>query len=457
MKYTGALYIGIFFCLFSAVVSAKSYEKVILKSGTILEGYISVQHPGKDLIFSSEKAIVCIPSNKIQTITNHEWNLSSLSKEWKQWADENQIAVKIVNGNRYLVLSDIELIDRLKTKNDTVAVDDSTMSISDMNLSAPDSTLHASEKPTIDILNGDIIPQKVFIIEKGVVIKYLDFTPNLYTLKWSDVRMIERERRSNTELSGLIDVITLRSGEEYKGQVIGQIPGEQIRLLKNDGIIEVIDPMQIASQKKIALNPEQDLFEQAPLLDIVYTKQGDMLKGIIVEQNYGSDKVKSYLRIEDKSGNIQRKNNDLIIEMNKEKNPSFNPIDDVVIKDNEILANRKSTTFAVIKENGNILIVDTASKATVLKADSIGNKLIVETIDSQSNRNIILLKLTKLFIKGSGLCDIFSYEDLLTKGIHSNKTSVSVNKTLKMEYPISTGNYILYKPNEKKAILLFIK
>lgn len=32
---------------------AEPYETVVLKNGSVLEGYISVQHPGKDIILNS--------------------------------------------------------------------------------------------------------------------------------------------------------------------------------------------------------------------------------------------------------------------------------------------------------------------------------------------------------------------------------------------------------------------
>lgn len=34
---------------------AEPYETVVLKNGSVLEGYISVQHPGKDIIFFCRK------------------------------------------------------------------------------------------------------------------------------------------------------------------------------------------------------------------------------------------------------------------------------------------------------------------------------------------------------------------------------------------------------------------
>lgn len=51
---------------------------------------------------------------------------------------------------------------------------------------------------------------------------------------------------------------------------------------------------------------------------------------------------------------------------------------DVIVGKGEILVNRKESAKAVIEKQEGLLIVDTASRATVLSADSIGGMLIVE-------------------------------------------------------------------------------
>lgn len=153
---------------------------------------------------------------------------------------------------------------------------------------------------------------------KGEVIKYLDFTPNSYYLDWKDIQAIKRAPRATTDLTGLIDVVALRTGEKYEGQIIEQIPGERIRLLKNDGIVEVINAGQIAFQQKKKLNPNQSLFEQSPLLDVVCIKK-DEDTGIIVEQNYGGEKEPGYLLIQNERGDILRRNSITVTETRKKR------------------------------------------------------------------------------------------------------------------------------------------
>lgn len=50
---------------------AEPYETVVLKNGSVLEGYISVQHPGKDIIFFAEKATVYIPVKQVKLSLIH--------------------------------------------------------------------------------------------------------------------------------------------------------------------------------------------------------------------------------------------------------------------------------------------------------------------------------------------------------------------------------------------------
>lgn len=50
----------------------RTYETVVLKNGSVLEGYISVQHPGKDIIFFAEKATVYIPVKQVKSVLEYD-------------------------------------------------------------------------------------------------------------------------------------------------------------------------------------------------------------------------------------------------------------------------------------------------------------------------------------------------------------------------------------------------
>ena len=390
---------------------AEPYETVVLKNGSVLEGYISVQHPGKDIIFFAEKATVYIPVKQVKSVLEYDIEIETLSDPWKAWVGDNPLLVKTVRGSKFLQMTDIILVET--AENDTVVLDSAVV----------------RETNTPLYSNWNVVPRKVRILEKGEVIKYLDFTPNSYYLDWKDIQAIKRAPRATTDLTGLIDVVALRTGEKYEGQIIEQIPGERIRLLKNDGIVEVI---------VVCIKKDEDT-------------------GIIVEQNYGGEKEPGYLLIQNERGDILRRNSIAVTETRKKANPDYKPLTDVIVGKGEILVNRKESAKAVIEKQEGLLIVDTASRATVLSADSIGGMLIVEKQNESSAYRPILLKLVLMKVKGKGFCNVFTYEDLVTNGVHPQESVVSVNGTLKLSYAVGKGKYILYDPQGQSGIFLSIE
>lgn len=424
------IYLGIILSLFCGIGLSKPYEKVILKNGTQLEGYISVQHPGKEIVFIAEKAIVCIPFAKVESIVDHDVELSSLSDGWQSWIKDNPAAIKEENGKNYLVLSDIILL-----ANDTLVVERDSFK-------------------TVD--NGrDMFPHDVRILEKGGTIKYLDFSKALYNITWDDILMIRRYERSSLDLTGIVDVVELHSGNVLEGQIIEQILGKQVRLKGNDGVVNVIDLEQIAVQKKKKLNVNQSLLEQSPLLEIVCTKQGKKITGVIVEQAYDKEQ-EDYLLIEEENGTIVRESSGNVTEIRKVLNPNYRLLTDILVKKDEIWINRQKGERAIIEEDGSVMIVGDESIPIVIHTRSSQDTLIVEQQDNADNRDILLLKLIPVEIKRKGDCYVFTYEDLVTRSSKPFMVEVSVNKTLKMSYLVSEGHYVLYKPRKKTAFYLVV-
>ena len=92
-----------------------------------------------------------------------------------------------------------------------------------------------------------------------------------------------------------------------------------------------------------------------------------------------------------------------------------------------------------------------------MSADSIGGMLIVEKQNESSAYRPILLKLVLMKVKGKGFCNVFTYEDLVTNGVHPQESVVSVNGTLKLSYAVGKGKYILYDPQGQSGIFLSIE
>ena len=425
------IYLSIILTCCVALLYADPVEKVILQDGSMLEGYMSIQRPGKDIVFMAQKATVYVPSDKVVSIVEHETEVDKLSDLWKEWLNENSNAIEMIHGKKYLTLSDI-VLEKTNTAKDSVSEDNSRKIWS----------------------NGtvwNVTPRKVRILEKGAVIKYVDFTANTYYLSWQDIRSIVRPERVKTDLSGIVDEIELRSNEKLSGQIIEQVPGKFIRLLKDDGMIEVISLDKIATQKKVKLNKAQRLIEQVPYIEILDSKHRKAVRGVLVEQNYGTNQTEGYVLLQLENDEIWKCYSGDIIEIRKEKNEAYCPLNDIIVKQNEFFVNRKKVNVMDVDERDSFLMLASEGAPVTLKRDSIGGKLILETYDDMANRECILLKLVQMKVKGK-MRNVFTYEDLVQNSIRPFHASVSANHTLKLEYPVSTGEYVIYKPQGKKVI-----
>lgn len=446
MKYL-KLYISIVLSLYYGGVYAESYEKIVLKNGSEFEGYIAVQHPGKDVVFIAEKALVYIPSEFVRSIVNYDLELNSLSTEWQEWAKANQSLLKTVNKKDYLVLSDLMLQDKKEMESDTIVTQKDSVEV------IPKISVQKS-------FSRDIVPHKVRILEKGAVVKYLDFNSNSYNIDWNEIQTIKRNKRPQTDLTGLVDVIELRSGEKFQGQILEQIPGKQIRLQREDGIVEVIDFKQISLQKKVKLNPGQSLFEQSSLMDIILLENGQCIKGIVIEQDYGTDKEPSYSLVQTFSKDIRKVEHKDIAEIRREKNPDYKEKTDVILDEGDLLINRNSTKNAIVEECEDLVTILPESEPVIFLLDSLQQQLIVETHFENGNmaEEVILLHVTPKPINKKESRLGFTYKEMVTNGVHYINKETSVNGTTRLVYPLTVaGEYVIYANKGRSIILCRIK
>lgn len=420
------------FGLAGTVLQAGPVEKIILKNGTVMEGYISKQRPGKDIVFTSSKAVVYLPSKNVKSIANHSVEWQMLPPAWQQWAEEND-AVQGSGKNKTVLLSDITKLSALQLADSSLAKPE------------PASTTY--------------IP-KVRILEEGAILKYLDLAPVAYTLSWDTVQFIRRDKRAATDLTGLNDIVELKnSGKTVEGQIIEQVPGKLLRLLKSNGIVEVINQEQIIRQKKVKVNPNQDLFEQSPLLDIVQTK-GNSFRGIIVEQYFGDAKNASYLLVQTPEGSLERVEHADITETRREENPRYKLLTDVILNKGVWLVNRQSVKNAVTEERDDLVILSAQSDSLVLRLDSIDNRLVVEANfeNEYEADDIALLKIGPKLISKKEYGNAFTFREIVTNSIRYTAKETSLNHTTKLVYPVSSrGYYVLYEPRHKRTVLCVIE
>lgn len=424
-------------------LQAQNIESVELNDGSVLEGYISEQYPGKSIVFSACRATIAVPGKAIASFREHRMNYASLPTEWKQWMDAH------AKGEKDMLLSDILLVaepEGLKAEPDSGSA-----------------TLDR-QKVVPDYLR--LSPRKVKVLEKGAMVKYLDLTPQTYPLKWSDVKFVRRSRRSSLALSGLNEVIRLKEdGNEYTGEIVEQVLGKQIRLLKKDGVIEVINSNQMASTRKEKLNPDQEIFEQVPLLDHVYTRSGNTITGIIMEQNFINQKDKAgYLTVLSKSGESRIISYPEVEKYGRSLNPDYQLLTDVLLDDTTVMVNRQKVKFTSFEQDPmGFLYVTDSTHVMVLRRDSLEDRrfIVLEVKDQPEANEYTLIRAvekTEVEKKREQKKLGFTYENFVIYSTRAVEQTVSVNGTRKMNFAINNpGWYVLYLPKMKKGILCLVE
>lgn len=196
MKVTKALLFGFALIAGPASASAQDNLTIVLKDGTELTGYISRQRPGENLTFTTSKASVLLPSNDVISIVDSDVKIASLSPEWKEWAEKND-AFGGAGNSRTLLLCDII------TKNGSI--------------------------------------NRVRVLEKGAKVRYLELSPNTYSLNWDTILVVRADKRPKLMLSGVNRRYKLASGMEYEGQYVEEVPGQTMSLLRDNGVVEVFN------------------------------------------------------------------------------------------------------------------------------------------------------------------------------------------------------------------------
>lgn len=417
MKATKAFLFG--FALIAGLASASAQDNltVVLKDGTELTGYISRQRPGENFTFTTSKATVLLPNKEVKSIVDNEVKISSLSPEWKQWAEDNDAFNGVGNG-RTILLSDII------TKNGSI--------------------------------------NRVRILEKGAKVRYLELAPNTYSLNWDTIQVVRADKRPKLLLSGINRRYKLASGMEYEGQYIEEVPGETMSLLRDNGVIEVFNTEEVMKDNRFKINPNQTLLEQSDLIDIVQMKNGGTHRGVIFERNYSdSDEITNdYLLIQLENGSSMSLNLADIVEYRKEKNPNYKPLTDIVLEEGQAAINRNVASLIPTKEISGIVTVDTDSLKINLSQSNPQTITAEFHMDNAKAQQLKLIRIRKYQDKKAKSNYYgFTFEDMVKNAILPKSVETSVNGISKIEYIIptgATGLYGVYDPLTNKIIIFKI-
>ena len=402
---------------FAGSAEAVIVQKIYLKDGSVLSGYIQKQDGNGNLTFHSDNAEICLKS-KDATISNEKnYSIKDLGKAWVDWAEKNE-EFEGIGDNRTLFLADVT------SKTKSVA--------------------------------------RVKILERGEVVKYLEMTPNTYLIPWKEVVSIKGEPRSKTALSGINRIYQLKSGMEFEGQYAEE-NDSMLTLYLGNRVRQSFKINDVVKYTFRPINPNQDIFAQSELLDVVMSKNGAETKGIIIEQNYTSAKdSENYFLVQQPSGAIQSIKVSDILETRKEENPKFDPKFDVLLKEGEVLINRQEVVMTGITEKGENSVLDSLSEKVVIKKDPQNNTRVTVEYRNANGANIEayqVVKVNKIENKKEKKTMYgVSYRDLVNSTIRPVSIETSVNHTTKAEYIVGgQGTFALYDAKNKKAIPFIIK
>lgn len=412
-------------------------QKVYLKNGSILNGYIQKQDKNDNITFRSESAVICV-SGKNATTTERVYKISDLDKKWIEWAEKND-AFNGIGDSRTLTLNEVIFNHSNNYDlNDSVAViDDSGVFENEFKISHPS-------------------VMKVRVLEKGLKIKYLELTPNTYNFSWDDIESVKADKREKTALSGIDRIYQLKNGQEVRGQYAGE-SYNTLSLYTNSGMVETFDIDNVTKYFYKPLNPNQDIIEQSELVDVVRTKSNGIFRGIIVERNFAEGS--NYLIIQQQTGASQMLKFADVTEYTKEENSEFKPKFDILLKEGEVVINRVATDSVGVVKKGSTLILDSINHKVVVPKESGTTKIIVEYYNPKhlSSDHLILVKVDKSTVKKKNVysfsADIFDMKKFSAQG-----SETSVNNTTRVEYVVDgQGVFALYDQNNKRAMPFIVK
>ena len=144
----------------------------------------------------------------------------------------------------------------------------------------------------------------------------------------------------------------------------------------------------------------------------------------------------------------------------KEENPKFKMLTDVILKEGEVLVNRKPMKFVNVKEENDVMALDSLQMDNVIIKATDGNTRITVEYRNASAANVEMFQLVKVGKKTVKKKDVysFSYKDLVNAVVRPREVSTSINKTTKAEYVVTgQGVYALYDARKQRAIPIIVR
>ncbi len=379
--------------------SAQRIEQVYLNTGSVVEGYISTQQPGVNFTMQSVEATLQMGSDSLIQSYTTKLSPSELSGEWKQWAESTGAYQSSGNGS-YLELSN------LKFKNSEY--------------------------------------KGVYVLERGSLIKFIDFTTPRHTLSWKELYRIVKMKRPQQQFSGIKDALILQNGERYEGQITEQYPGKTIKIETEKNKVFSFKFSEIKQIVSEPLNDSQDLWEQTQFLDKIEMKNGgSALTGFITCRTL--DKT---IRIQLKSGEEKNIPIKQIQAYHRIPNPDYRPVNDQLIPEGEVWLNGKKAYFDTLQVAGQTILLGELVSAI----RQVGDTVCLEAKFKDPATQVSLIKASNIPVvrkneKGKEkevLWPAFTYQDIVRSPLKYDREQTPLGNTRIRFVASQRGDYVLY-------------
>lgn len=244
MKHVITFLLVILFAGYSSY--AQIVERVEAADGSIYEGYISEQIPGKQLSVYAERATLVIPLKSVSDVQKNLRKVSSFGESSRSWLIEHE-------------------------KVDTVL----------LSSFAYDNTFYDD----VIVLSKD---------RHNVIVVCL--RPRTFVLDWKNVAKISKVK--NDDPYGLRDVVVLKNDKPREGQIVEQVIGKSVVLL-DDGRCSNINADDILSTISEPIDKNVSVFQQTAFLDRLVFEGDSTICGHIESKIVRYDKEIKILSVSD--------------------------------------------------------------------------------------------------------------------------------------------------------------
>lgn len=397
------------FCAFMCEATAQNTEKVVLKNGSVLEGYLAEQNPGINFTVHSVETVMFANEDSLKSVSQQVYDISDLSPEWQNWIEKNH-----AGDGQSITLSTLEF------RHSTIS--------------------------------------NVFVQERGVTVKYVDLNERTYVFPWNQLAMTSKKLRDKNQRSGIVDELVMTDGNHYEGQVTDQTPGKGIKIILSNGMVQSFNYSDIAQIISKPYSDKLTLWQQSQLLDEVVLNSGEIIRGIITSRNIGKD-----YSFQLRSGQIRTISAKDVTIFRKLKNEEYKSAPERELVEGEVLINgdAKNAYFFDLETTDSYVILD-AGKAsmqmacgdTIVVEANVGNPLAAITIAKAKVRDVETIneKGKKVMIPKA----VVTLFDLLqSKNIGTRE--VTVSGYVKFTLPLTeSGDYVMQIQGKEGYVVIYV-